>query len=163
MNLKNVNCTRIVLLYTESYIFLKHTKFSAGHLKSVWCQPYVTIKHCSLTCSIIFNTLFFLYNLQCVQSHYFFFFLAIVHRPIFQTGIIKVSSNLNKLLLLIERWGLWMEKWSNYSQKRLQRILEPKSSTSTVYGLCLVNGEWISISDFILFTVCFCAVWLKVA
>lgn len=50
------------------------------------------------------------------------------------------------------------EKMEHLVTKRLQRVLELKRGASPVYGLCIENGEWISISDFILFTVCFCAV-----
>lgn len=50
------------------------------------------------------------------------------------------------------------EKMEHLVTKRLQRVLELKRGASPVYRLCIENREWISISDFILFTVCFCAV-----
>lgn len=116
--------------------------------------------------NVLFVRLFSICSFSCtifsVFSSHFTFPLRRID-PFLPTGIIKVSSNLNKLLLLIERWGLRMEKMEQLLTKRLRRILELKWSASPVYRLCIVNGEWISISDFILFTVCLCAVWLKVA
>lgn len=53
----------------------------------------------------------------------------------------------------MERWGLWMEKWSNYTQKASAE--DPWTWVEHLPWRREANGEWISISDFILFTVFF--------
>lgn len=146
----NINCTNIVITDENDILSRIMLKPTAWNLSSASAYTRQSTIHC-------FQYLIIFSGFSC---HTIFCWC---NDPFSRQGSLKLHLILINCSTPNRKMRIMDGKIEQLLTSCLQRILELKSSTSPVYRLCIVNGEWISISDFILFTVCFCAVWLKAA